>query len=41
MADDHDAAGELQQRLFQCAEGIDVEVVGRLVEEQQVGAAAQ
>ena len=36
--DDHGAAGELQQRVLQRAERLDVEVVGRLVEQQQVAA---
>ena len=38
MADDHGAAGEILQRLFQRAQRIDVEIVGRLVEQQHVGA---
>ncbi len=39
---DHDgAAGEVQQRLFERAQRVDVEVVGRLVEQQQVAAGAQ
>ena len=41
MADDHGAARELQQRVFQRPQRIDVEVVGRLVEQQQVGAGFQ
>ena len=41
MADDDGAAGEILQRLFQRAQGIDVEIVCRLVEQQQVGAGAQ
>ncbi len=41
MADDHGAAGKILQRLFQRAQGIDVEVVGRLVEQQHVGAGFQ
>lgn len=36
---DHDgAAGELQQGVLQRAEGLDVQVVGGLVEQQQVAA---
>jgi hypothetical protein len=35
------AAGEVFQRLFQRAQGVDVEVVGRFVEQQQVGAGLQ
>ena len=36
---DHDgAAGELEQRVLQRAERLDVQVVGGLVEEQQVAA---
>ncbi len=38
MADHDGAAGEVQQRVLQRAEGLDVEVVGRLVEQQQVAA---
>ena len=38
MADDHGAAGEVFERLFQRAQGLDVEVVGRLVEQQDVAA---
>src|SRR6266568_6240487 len=38
MADDDGAAGEILQRLFECAQRVDVEVVGRLVEQQDVGA---
>ncbi len=41
MADDQHAAGELQQRLLQRAQCIDVEIVGWLVEEQQVAAALE
>src|ERR1700753_2827521 len=32
VGDDHGAARELEQRIFQAAQGLDVEVVGRLVE---------
>src|SRR3954466_10638243 len=36
---DHDgAAGELEQRALQAGQRLDIEVVGRLVEEQQVAA---
>src|SRR6185437_14869843 len=38
MADDDGAAGKILQRLFQRAQRIDVEVVGRFVEQQHVGA---
>ena len=41
VGDDHGAAGEVEQRLLERAQGVDVEVVGRLVEQQQVAAAAQ
>jgi hypothetical protein len=41
MADDHGAAGEVLQRLFQRTQRVDVEVVGRLVEQQDVGAGLQ
>ena len=36
MADDHHTAREIQQRVFQCAEGIDIQIVGRFVEQQHV-----
>ena len=39
VADDHGAAGEVEQRLFERPQRVDVEVVGRLVEQQQVRAA--
>ena len=38
VADHHGAARELQQRVLQRAERLDVEVVGGLVEQQQVAA---
>ena len=38
VADDDGAAGEILQRLFERAQRIDVEIVGRLVEQQHVGA---
>ena len=38
MADDHGTTGEILQRLFERAQRVDVEVVGRLVEQQQIGA---
>ena len=38
MADDHGAAGEILQRLFQRAQRVDIEIVGGLVEQQNVGA---
>src|SRR5690606_35727889 len=39
---DHEGvARELQQRVFQCAQGLDVEVVGRFVEQQDVAALQQ
>ena len=41
VADDHGAAGEIQQRLLERAERVDVEIVGRLVEQQQVAALLQ
>ena len=36
VADDQDAPGKAQQGLFQGTQGIDIEVVGRLVEQQHV-----
>ena len=41
VADDDGAAGEVQQRLFERAQRVDVEIVGRLVEQQQVAALLQ
>src|SRR5438105_14535464 len=41
VADDHGAAAEAQKRLFQGPQRIHVQVVGRLVEQQQVAAAAE
>src|SRR3954454_12425116 len=38
MRDDHGAAGEVLQRILERAERLGVEVVGRLVEEKDVGA---
>jgi hypothetical protein len=41
VRDDHGAAGERQQRLLERAERVHVEVVGGLVQQQQVAAAAE
>jgi hypothetical protein len=41
VADHEGVAGELQQRVFERAQGLDVEVVGRLVEQQHVAALQQ
>ena len=38
MADDHGAAGELFQRRFQRSQRIDIQIVGRFVQQQQIGA---
>lgn len=38
VGDDHGAAGKVLQRLFERGEGFGVEIVGRLVEQQDVGA---
>ena len=38
MRDDYGTAGELEERVFQGAECFDVEVVRRLVKQQQVSA---
>src|SRR6185503_2417176 len=38
VRDHHRAAGEVEQRVLERAQRVDVEVVGRLVEEQQVAA---
>ena len=41
VADDHGAAGEILQRCFERGQRLDVEIVGRLVEQDQVGAGFQ
>ena len=41
VRDHHDAAGKIEQGFFQRAQGFHVQVVGRLVEQQHVAAAAQ
>ena len=38
MADDHGAAGEIHQRILQRAQGFDIQVVGRLVKQQDIAA---
>ena len=38
VGDDHGAAGELQQGVLQAGEGLGVQVVGRLVQEDEVAA---
>ena len=41
VGDDHGAAGEIDQGVFQRAEGFDVKVVGGFVEQQHVAACFQ
>src|SRR5438067_1793488 len=41
VADQHGAAGEIQQRFLERAQRVDVEIVGRLVEQQEVAALLQ
>src|SRR5947208_4703886 len=41
MRDDDGAAGIIEQRLFERAQRIDIEIVGRLVEQEKVGALFQ
>ncbi len=41
VADDDGAAAEVEQSVFEGAQRFDVEVVGRLIEQQQVAAAPQ
>ena len=36
MADDDGATGEAFQRLFECRQCFDIEIVGRLIEQQHV-----
>src|SRR5580692_2905548 len=38
VARDHGAAGEFEERVLQARQGLDVEVVGGLVEQQEVAA---
>src|SRR5215469_5174488 len=38
VADDHGAAGKVLQRLLERAQRVDVEIVGRLVEQEDIGA---
>src|SRR6516165_1500458 len=38
VADDDGAARVLEQRLFESAQGVDIEIVSRLIEEQYIGA---
>ena len=37
MRNQHDRTGEILQGFGQCFAGVDVEVIGRFVEQQQVG----
>ena len=41
VSDDHHAAGKPEQRLFQRAQGVDVQIIGRLVEQKDIAPAAQ
>ena len=41
VADDDDAAGEVDDGFFQGAQGVDIEIVSRFVEQQHVAAAAE
>ena len=41
VGDDDRAAGEVEQRLLEGAQGVDVEIVGRLVEQEHIGALLQ
>ena len=41
MGDDHGATGEGDQRIFQGAQGLDVEIVSRFVEQQYIAAGFQ
>ena len=38
MADHHGAAGEVEERVFEGSERVDVEIVGRLIKEEDVSA---
>ncbi len=41
VCDDDRTAGVVEQRLFKGAQGVDIEVVGRLVEQENVGPGLQ
>ena len=41
VADDHYAAGKIQDRFFQRPQRVDIQVVSGLIQQQQVGAAPQ
>src|SRR6185312_10943835 len=41
MGDDDRAAGEFQQRLFERAQRVDIQIVGRLVQENHIGGGLQ
>src|ERR1019366_7636054 len=41
VADDHDTPWKAEERIFERAQGVDVEVVGRLVEQQHIPAALE
>ena len=41
MGDHQGTTGEGQQRLFQCPQSLDIQIVGRFVEQQYVGALFQ
>ena len=41
VGDHHGAAGEIEQRFLERAQRVDVEIVGRLVEQDHVGAGLQ
>jgi len=41
VADHDSAAGEVQQRFLECPERIDVQIVGRFVEQQQIAPSLQ
>ena len=41
MTDDHRAAAEVDDCFFECAQGVDVKVVGRFIQKQEIAAATQ
>src|SRR5262245_30683724 len=41
VADDYRTAGVIEKRLFERAQGVDIEIVGGLVEQQQIRSALQ
>ena len=41
MADDHDTTSKLQQGILQRSQGLHIQVIGRLIQEEHIGASYQ